>query len=326
MQYAVSCRKISFSEIDLLDREFSLLPDCLAIEPDRGLAASVARAGILHPPLLLPRGENVYSVVAGFRRVAAARETMAEGWCMLLGAKTVPEICLQLAMEDIVGQRQPTLLERAVFLDKLGRHLDSAKMTRILASLSIPFSERQRQEAALILALEPPVIEAIHAGRVDDRIVPQLAAMNMRDRLSVLDIITAFGLSVGNQRKMLAMAMDLSKRQRISVMAVLGQEGVARILDDPKRNPPQKTARFMLWLERQCFPQLAEELRRFRRLREELRLPANITVDHSPFFEKDELTMTIAWPDAESLRRGWPKMAAAAFEDGGMQPPGVIRR
>ena len=64
----------------------------------------------------------------------------------------------------------------------------------------------------------------------------------------------------------------------------------------------------MAWLRKKQFPShtLAEqEFKDFCRL---LQLPSDATINHSPFFEKDELTLSITFKDKEDLLKNLPQL------------------
>jgi len=84
-------------------------------EKIEGLAASMSDVGVLHPVLVTPAGEGAYRLVAGYRRIVAAR---------LLDWQTIPAIilsadvdCKQAQLVENLQREDLDPLERAVAID-----------------------------------------------------------------------------------------------------------------------------------------------------------------------------------------------------------------
>ena len=86
-------------------------------------------------------------------------------------------------------------------------------------------------------------------------------------------------------------------------MALLGVERISEILNHATANVPQKTAMLMRWLEQERFPRLQAAERNFRQMVKNLKLPANMSLDHAPAFEKDALTLSIICSDYSELEK-----------------------
>jgi beta-mannanase len=54
------------------------------------------------------------------------------------------------------------------------------------------------------------------------------------------------------------------------------------------------------------YRQAAEE---FRRLITAMQLPQNVSIAHTPFFEDDSMTLSITYPNRNSLQHAWKKIS-----------------
>ncbi len=151
-----------------------------------GLAASIKEYGILHPPVVSESAAGTYELIAGERRVRAAR---------LAGLTTIPVIMrsfeeqqkLELALLENVQRSQLNSLETAaayrklvdefnLSLDQLGERMGQARSTisNIMRLLLLPpdaqkaLSEGKLSEAhgRAILALSTPAKQAELLGHI----------------------------------------------------------------------------------------------------------------------------------------------------------------
>ena len=95
---------------------------------------------------------------------------------------------------------------------------------------------------------------------------------------------------------------------------LLNNEEVHGILLHRQANPPQKTKNLMNWLSRQYMPRSREAEDEFKHFIGSMRLPQNVAVNHTQFFENDSVTLSITFPNRESLENAW-KQIRSAFND-----------
>lgn len=304
MRYDV--RRIPLENIDFHDRACRLLPAGVADPPPKALAASIQRCGLLTPPLLLPRGEDRYAVVSGWRRLEALRASgqEPEPWCRILPPATTVHDAMLLAYEENRFQRGDSILRCAVLVTALADVMDEDELAqRLLPRLGLPARRQTIAGLRDLLRLEPPLLQAIHDQLLDNKAALELSRLPLRDRLVLHDYIVGLRLSVGNQRKFVAGCCELARRRATSVMALLAGEEPQAILNHPTATAGQKTAKLMRWLERQRFPRLSAAEEAFARWRQTLDLPSTVQVRHAPAFERDSVTVEVTLPDMAAAER-----------------------
>ena len=304
---------VNLQQINFQDLTNSLTPE-QALEPSAALLESVARTGILHPPILWERGRTSLEIVSGRRRLLAVQQAhhATSTLCLILPAETSAAEALAINLEETVLRGNSTVVEQAIFFQKILVHLDENEAARrFLPILGLEPHRHHLQGLLQLLGLEEHLLEALHAGRLHEGVARELLTLNFTDRLSLYEVMETLSLSVGNQRKITATCRELAARHRTSVMTLLCRPEVREILDPQETNIPQKTARLMQWLTEQRFPRLAEAEEEFRVFAAALKLPSGVTLTHSPSFEQDQVHLSLSFGNREEVRRIWPLIANA---------------
>lgn len=304
---------VNLQHINFQDFRNSLTPE-EAREPSAGLLESVARTGILHPPILREQGRTMLEIVTGRRRLMAAQQSQRSisAICLVLPTETPPAETLAINLEDTMLRGDITVVEQAIFFQKILDHLEENEaVQRFLPVLELEPHRHHLHNLLQLLGLEEHLLGAVHEGRLHEGVARELLALNFTDRLSLYEIIEILSLSVGNQKKITAACRELAARHNTSVMALLCRPEVREILDPQETNIPQKTARLMQWLTEQRFPMLAAAEEEFRTFAAALKLPSTVTLSHSPSFEQDQVHLSIPFGNREELQRVWPRLADA---------------
>lgn len=310
MTFSSHAVEIPIKNIDRTSETFLLSPGWKENAKDP-LCNSISRVGVLSPPYLMPRGSESYQIVTGWRRIAAhlSRYDNKPLLCLVLGTGTRTEDCLVLTFEDILWQRQPTAVEIAYFFKKIDRQQGGRQIIeRYLSILRLPANSKSIDQYIALLELEPPIIMAVHNGKISERLAFEMAGLSIRDRLALFEVVDQLQLSVSNQKKLYTGVAELAARHNTSFMGVLAKAQSLEILDHPTANIPQKTAKLMAWLEMQRFPRLHEAEKDFRQFSKELQLPEGMKLEHALSFEKDSLTLSIDFADADRLNRHLPQL------------------
>ena len=304
---------VNLQQIDFQDLTNSLTPE-QAREPNNALLESIARCGILHPPILREQGRSSLEIVSGRRRLLAARLALhtTSTLCLVLPAETLPTEALAINLEETMLRGNITVVEQAIFFQKILVHLDENEAARrFLPALGLEPHRHHLHGLLQLLGLEEHLLDALHAGRLHEGVARELLTLNFTDRLSLYEVMEMLGLSVGNQKKITATCRELAVRHRTSVMALLCRPEVREILDPQETNIPQKTARLMQWLTEQRFPNLTAAEHEFRSFAAALKLPSGVTLAHSPSFEQDQVHLSLPFTNREDVRRIWPLIANA---------------
>jgi ParB-like chromosome segregation protein Spo0J len=127
----LTLQNIRLSQIDFDDYSYTISPEHETVV-DETLKKSLARYGILHPPIIRENNSGFYSIAAGRKRLLAASLLYPENACTCLVIPVrIPEISVfHILLEEIQLTRQLTAVERAIFLQKITGILDKTKITK----------------------------------------------------------------------------------------------------------------------------------------------------------------------------------------------------
>ncbi|MFC1512907.1 ParB N-terminal domain-containing protein [Thermodesulfobacteriota bacterium] len=300
--------RLPLEQIDLNDDTFALtIPGVTATDPD--LEASVTATGILHPPIVQEKATSSYRVVAGRKRLRAISASRNSCDCLVLAANTGPAETLAAAFIETKLSREPTALEKAVFLNKGLRWLDEEQVAKkFLPLMAIKADVHQLRRFLKIFALEEPLLLALHNGKLDENVARDLGELPFGDRMALFDLIDLLLLSVGNQKKLVAGCRELAKRNDTSIINILNDQELRDILSHQGSNPPQKAGHLMAWLAKHRSPRLQAAEKEFQTFRGKLALPKGVNLRHAQSFEKDTLTLEVEFAHREQLASKWPSL------------------
>jgi ParB-like chromosome segregation protein Spo0J len=294
--------RLPLNKIDFHDETYLLQPvPCQ--EPPGALVASVKRVGILHPPLLDEAERGRYRIIAGRNRLMAARKLHFTACdCRVLPADATPLESFTLLLEEKITFTPPTVIEQAIFLKKITAWLDQHEAARrFLPLLGLEAHPSQVQKLLRLNNLEEVIQEALHNGFLDAKVAWELEKLPFFDRMALFEIMMNLKLSVANQKKITLISREIAVRTKSTIAAFLATAAAQEILNSHELNPPQKVGHFMAWLHQQQFPRFSEAERQFKDFCRSLPLPAGATVQHAPFFEKDEITLSLTFPGRQEL-------------------------
>jgi ParB family chromosome partitioning protein len=312
-------KRIPLKLIDQDDHTFSLVP--FDDPPDKTLSRHIAATGILHPPLLKETEAGAYLIVAGRKRLQIVNDRLkwTDCLCLVVGAEVDTLATLALTFDEALLQGPISPLTKAVFFKKaLALCPPEEAARRFLPLLGLTPHPYHLQQIISLAELEPPLALALHHGRLDEKTALAMIDLSFRDRLALFDLIDTLHLSVSNQRKIATICRDLAKRGGgTSIHAILAGHDLKEIIDHPEANPPQKTAQVMHCLVGKHSPNLTTAENSFAEMINRLNLPKGVSLNHSPAFEKDELTLTATFKNQADFDRYWPELAAIFTKDGG---------
>ena len=305
--------RIPFTRIDWQDTAFSLSPVEEGLVPEP-LTAAISRVGrILHPPIVRKKAKKI-QIVSGRKRLLAARETLKLHVCncLVLPGDLPAEELFTIRLADATTFRDLSPVEQAVFLAKAGTTFAETDIARLfLPLLGLAPQPFRIHRLLALLDLEAPLLLSLDQGLLDEAAARDLLELSFRDRMVLFEIIRDLKLSMGNQRKLVASCRELAGRLRTTIAEFLTGPEPKQILEHPGANAPQKANNLMAWLRGQRLPRYSQAEKDFRRLVGSLHLPGKAVLAHSPYFEKDTLTLTVDFKNQEEFLRYWPKLRGA---------------
>ncbi len=289
------------------DRNWSLHP--WAEEVPAEVEKSFKESGILHPPCLIPKGEDNFAILAGRRRLLFWQKEKGEKeiLCKCYHSLPSPQESLSIVLADQqFCHGELTIAEKARFI-QLAACILSIEKKKELESLLPLLGFKKNPELLqnlLKLAKEPrEILQAAHKGELSLQIYTELQKIKKEDRAALLTLFSQLQLGGGKQRRFLFQLRDCAYAQSLSIVELLQQREFLQIIDDSHLNIPQKTSHLGELLHNLLQPSLRNEEKRFKEQAGQLSLPENYQIAHSPSFEKDDVTLKIVFANFADCKK-----------------------
>lgn len=317
MSPILNFKNIALSQIDFDDFTYAVSPE-RGVVLDETLNKSIARHGILHPPIIRETNPGFYTIVAGRKRLLAVVSPRTERTCAcLVISRQIPEVdVFNVLLEESQLTRELTMVEKAIFLQKTMAITDEGQIIRkFLPRLGLAPHSFSIKQTLKLLDLEEPILHSLHHGQINETVAHGFILLSTHDRMALLKIITSLRLSFSYQKKLLNICRELASRGNTSIEALLDNDEVHGILNHQDANPPQKTKNLMFWLSRMYMPQSRQAEEEFSHFMTAMQLPKNVSVEHTPFFENDSMTLAITFRNRKSLLHAWEKIRHATHSN-----------
>lgn len=291
--------ELSLKAIDSGDKTF-----CLSFGRDPArLVRAMEQAGLVSPPLVVPKKEGVYRIVSGFLRVEAAR---------LLDWKTIParllpgdlsrETLARLAFWDNAATRALNLVEEALALKLLTRDQSPEEAGRQWArGLGLDWNPGYGKRVLGLLNLPEKALLAVARGSVPFAVATLLMDHPQEESEFFAGLFSDLKLSLGKQRKVLELSREIAKKEGVSVLEIFREEPLASRLGDPEKDRGQVARGLLETLQRRRFPNLSRADDAMRENMKKLNLPANIRWEPPVFGEGQTHTLSVRVDGANGL-------------------------
>lgn len=309
MHNLVVTRRISLCDIDTRSN-WSLHPflDKNNIAPE--LLESLNNTGMLHPVIIHDLGEK-FSLISGRHRLTYLRSKgIVSADCTVLSSEASIYTIFHHILLDQQTNGPLSLMETAYFIHHcLASMSEKDVITFFLHRLGLPQQPSLIKQYCQLLDLEPEIQLQIHQGLINMAIAQHLLALNVKDRRFLAILFNTLQAGTNKQRKILQFGLELSKRTNRSIEDLFTTDDFQKIFNHPEMNLPQKTHTLLTLLQKKTFPRSQESEVAFQQRVNKLQLPQNMSLTHSQNFEKNEVCLSITFPDMESCEKAWKEKA-----------------
>jgi ParB family chromosome partitioning protein len=278
--------RISETDLSCIDTENSTyrISTDNSIEP---LAASIGAVGLLTAPLVLAAGDRNYVVVSGFRRVAACRHLgHATIRARLLNPDMSPERLAEIAIGDNACQRPLNVLETSRALTLLVRYIeDPVKLDASCRRLGLPEHPSVRGKIMRVCQMPVDIQKALLDGTLSFNTARELDDMDRADGLPLAGLFRELQLSHSKQREIITNVVEIARRDKVSVGALLKDARFQTLVSDPDANRTQKAGMVRQYFRKKRFPFLSATEERFQQESRKLPLGNNIRLQAPQGFE-----------------------------------------
>jgi len=269
------------------------------------LRRAVAEVGIVQP-LIVRRGaaEERCRIVCGFGRARVAADLrMPRIAALALPADASDADCLRLALFDNLPHRQFNPIERAIALDKLGRHVArEALLCDYMPLLRMQPRVEWLERTLTLLHLDERLKRAVAHGRIEEKVGAALAGLAGGDQEAFARLLERCRPSVSVAREWAESLPDVARRDARSLAAILASAEMAAILDSADTPEAERTAAMRRLIRRMRYPSVSAAEDRFAAARAALRMPPSMRLEPAEHFESDEMRLEIRFRDPAQLR------------------------
>lgn len=276
------------------------------------LAESFKTVGILQPPIVYELTEGKYDIIAGRRRILAAKEicNLTACTCFVVPQKTSPREMLSILFESHrLTPPRLTPMEIACFFNIALQHLSLDELVKtFLSRIASKCNVSTVKKILQLVDLEDEIQRLVHDLVITEGMAYDLLQICPQDRIKLTEIFVEFQMGGGKQKRLFMLLRDICRRQHTSFCLFLERPEITEILKHKEMNNPQKLHHLFSFLQQMSTPTLHADIDFFKSQINRLKLPDSCTVQHSPAFESNEISLIIRFPDMVRFSQIWPEI------------------
>jgi ParB family transcriptional regulator, chromosome partitioning protein len=271
------------------------------------LEKSIAKIGILHPPVVVQTSDETYDIVCGRKRIQCAQRLgQSYIFCRILPPTAPKKTLLSFLLEDQGSGSFLSLPETAFYLKLCLEFIGKDETTEEFVGGNLP--KMNKRFLLSLLEFDHVILRKIHSGLLAEKIIYDLLKLNPADRSRIVYLVELLQIGGSKQKRLITLCRDIALRENIPISSLLDQPDVKAVVEHKEMNIPQKTNRLLSLLQKRCYPQSSTAREIFHSRLHALALPGNCEINPSPSFEKDEVTLSIRFPDFKTCELIWPSL------------------
>ena len=255
--------------------------------------------------------DQAYVVVCGYQRIMACLKL---GW-ESIEAKIIDgfsdEETLLLVLHDNLSSRGFNEIEKSIVIKKfmdIGYSYDRL-ISEIAPFLVIHPNRKIIEKYLSILRLDSEIMKSVASGELELEKAFLLEALDDEDKEIVFRILfRGASTNINEIKETIRNLLDLKLIKKQGIVELLSSREVTNILLDSKYNKRQKGERICKLIKHMRYPVISEKEDEFGLLCKELGLDNDVRVNHSKYFEGDDIRITIKASNQEKLKANLEKL------------------
>jgi ParB family chromosome partitioning protein len=289
---------VSLADIDEKDNTYRITTR----KQLKNLRGSIRSLGLLHPPMLIEHPSG-YSIISGFRRIAA---------CGRLGWKSITarihsananrfEIA-QLAIADNALQRPLNLVETSRALNLLVEtSTDQQQLSKALMSLGLPTSTSAALKVQKVCRLPQPIQKGILSDTINLSMALELGKLDDRDATALVGFFSQLKVGLNKQRELLLLLSEIAKREDIPIRQVIAKKPLQNILQNKDLDRAVRRRKVRSHLRCRRYPTLFKAEADYQKHVQQLKLGRHIRLVAPRDFEGTTYAMTLHFRNRKDL-------------------------
>ena len=293
-------KRVRIDRIDPSDETYRITTES---EIDR-LIDSIQAVGLINFPILI-RKDQGFTIISGFRRIASCG---ALGWTHIDGRIVDPRTPLletaNMAISENVFQRTLNLIEQSRVVLLLSTFYNSDHiLAKKAAHFGLPNSPSFTKKIKQICLLPEPIQSGVLSNAISFAMALELGILVKEIGVIFANLFVRLKLSLNKQREIVMHAKEISQREDISVLKVLEEGDIEKILNSEDLDQREQAQRIRSYLERRRFPTVVARKKKVEIFVKNLKLEKNTKLIPSKYFEDPTFTLKLYFKNSEGLKR-----------------------
>ena len=267
---------------------------------------SIRKVGLINPPILKenPDTEGTYSVICGYQRILACKKLGQ----VSIDARVIDglndEETLLLVLHDNLASRGFNEIEKGIVLKKfmdIGYSYDrlAAEITLLL---EIPPNKNIIEKYLSVLRLDNEIKHSIARSELELERAFLLITLDDAEREVVYRFLFKESITNTNEAKeAIRNLLDLKLIKKMEMEELLLSDEISHNISDNKSNKRQKGEKLCSLIKSMRYPSIRTKEDEFDKSCRELKLDNDVRVNHSRYFEGDEIRITLKAFNEEKL-------------------------
>ncbi len=267
---------------------------------------SIRKVGLINPVILKKSrdAEETYTVICGYQRIMACQKLEQ----VSIEAKVIDglndEEILLLVLHDNLSSRGFNEIEKGIVLKKfldIGYSYDRL-MAEIAPLLEIPPNKNIIDKYFSMLKLDREIIQSVAKGELELERAFLLIALDDVERDVVCRVLFRESITNINEAKeTIRNLLDLKLIKQLEIAELLSSSEISHIVSDSKSNKRQKGEKICRFIKSMRYPSISMKEDAFDKSCRAMRLDNDVRINHSRYFEGDEIRITLKASSEEKL-------------------------
>jgi ParB family chromosome partitioning protein len=296
--HTVRYRTISAVDIDTEDLTFRVTTR----SDIEDLLGSIQKIGLIQPPVLIANSSG-YTIVCGFRRIAACRKL---GWARITARvfeKNVDRFkTAQLSIADNALQRSLNLVETSRALKLLDDFSpDNQQRREATEALGLPVSRSVVPAIKKICRLPLPVQEGILRETINLSMALELGGLQPATAGDLARLFDQLKVGLNKQRELLLLLKEIAAREDTGIPQLIAEKPLQEILKTAEMDRALKRQKVRSYLRRRRFPAITKAETDYHKWVKQLKLGNDVHLIPPKDFEGNTFSMTLRFNNRQDL-------------------------
>ncbi len=264
---------------------------------------SIKNVGLINPPILIKK-KSKYTIICGFRRIAACRMLgLLNIEAKILGSSTNEIDCVKCAITDNSFQRPLNLIEQSRSLFMLsGFFKDITSLANAASSLGLPHNPFIIKKIINIYHLPLFIQNCVLSNIISLSMAVELGTFEKDAEITFAEIFNDLKLGLNKQRELITLVNEISLRENIPVIKVIQESGFQEILQNDELDRTKKTKTLRFYLRKRRYPSITRAEQKFEELVKELKLGNGIELIPPKNFEGNTFIIKLHFNNLKDLQ------------------------